>query len=79
MISDARSFISKKFFFLSYLILSYLILSYLILSYLILSYLILSYLILSYLKKQIAFPIDLSPGLDLCRFGIIRRYAVPKD
>lgn len=31
------------------------------------------------LKKQIAFPIDLSPGLDLCLFLIIRRYAVPKD
>lgn len=28
---------------------------------------------------RIAFTIDLSPGLDLCRFGIIRRYAVPKD
>jgi hypothetical protein len=30
-------------------------------------------------KKQIAFPIDLSPGLDLCRFGITRCCAVPKD
>ena len=30
-------------------------------------------------RKQIAFPIDLSPGLDLFWFLIIRRYAVPKD
>lgn len=31
--------------------------------------------------KQIAFPIDLSPGLDLffVVFGISRRYAIPKD
>jgi len=35
----------------------------------------------SLLTKQIAFPIDLSPGLDLFRFRIIRRYpyVVPKD